>query len=144
MSATRRPDGHGEGVGSVPAIEADAAGGPALAALREGLRDLGEAAVAVSGGVDSMTLAVVAGRTLGPNARMYHAVSPAVPPDATARVRAYAAREGWPLEVMDAGEFGDRPLPDEPREPLLLLQDQPLRRDGRPRGRNPGLGHQRG
>ena len=107
MNATRRPDGHGEGARSVPAIGADAAGGPALAALREGLRGLGEAAVAVSGGVDSMTLAVVAGRSLGPNARMYHAVSPAVPPDATARVRAYAASEGWPLEVMDAGEFGD-------------------------------------
>ena len=79
----------------------------ALAALRACLRGLGDVAVAVSGGVDSMTLAVVAGRTVGPGARMYHAVSPAVPPDATRRVRAYADREGWPLEVMDAGEFAD-------------------------------------
>ena len=79
----------------------------ALAALHAVLRDIGKVAVAVSGGVDSMTLAVVAGRTLGTEARMYHAVSPAVPPDATRRVRAYADREGWTLEVMDAGEFGD-------------------------------------
>ena len=79
----------------------------ALAALRACLRGLGDVAVAVSGGVDSMTLAVVAGRTVEPGARMYHAVSPAVPPDATRRVRAYADREGWPLEVMDAGEFED-------------------------------------
>ena len=75
--------------------------------LRACLRGLRTVAVAVSGGVDSMTLAVVAGRTLGPDARMYHAVSPAVPPDATRRVRTYADREGWSLEVMDAGEFGD-------------------------------------
>lgn len=79
----------------------------ALAGLRACLRGLGKVAVAVSGGVDSMTLAVVAGRTLGADTRMYHAVSPAVPPEATRRVRGYAEREGWTLEVMDAGEFGD-------------------------------------
>ena len=78
-----------------------------LAELRRRLDRIGKAAVAVSGGVDSMTLAVVAGRRLGADARMYHAVSPAVPPEATRRVRAYAAREGWRLEVMDAGEFED-------------------------------------
>ena len=78
-----------------------------LAELRRRLERIGKAAVAVSGGVDSMTLAVVAGRRLGADARMYHAVSPAVPPEATRRVRAYAAREGWRLEVMDAGEFED-------------------------------------
>jgi uncharacterized protein len=36
-----------------------------------------------------------------------HAVSPAVPPAATARVRAHAEREGWNLVVLDAGEFAD-------------------------------------
>jgi uncharacterized protein len=68
---------------------------------------IGEITVAVSGGVDSMTLAVAAGRRLGSRAKMVHAVSPAVPPEATARVRAYAERENWRLEVIDAGEFGD-------------------------------------
>ena len=38
---------------------------------------------------------------------MLHAVSPAVPPHATARVRAHAERHGWALTVADAGEFDD-------------------------------------
>ena len=79
----------------------------ALARLRAGLEKMPEPVVAVSGGVDSMTLAFVARRTCGPEARMVHAVSPAVPPDATARVRDYAAREGWRLRVLDAGEMAD-------------------------------------
>src|SRR5262249_33153663 len=38
---------------------------------------------------------------------MVHAVSPAVPAHATARVAAYAEREGWTLRMVDAGEFAD-------------------------------------
>jgi pyridinium-3,5-biscarboxylic acid mononucleotide sulfurtransferase len=75
--------------------------------LRAILARIGDVAVAVSGGVDSMTLAVVAGRHLGDSAEMVHATSPAVPPEATARVEAYARREGWRLAVIDAGEFVD-------------------------------------
>ena len=71
------------------------------------IRDIGPLAVAVSGGVDSMTLAVTAHRVLGQGARMLHAVSPAVPDDASARVHDYADREGWRLDVIDAGEFTD-------------------------------------
>ncbi len=71
------------------------------------LEEIGPLAVAVSGGVDSMTLAVVAQRVLGKDARMLHAVSPAVPKDANSRVRDYAQREGWRLELIDAGEFAD-------------------------------------
>ncbi len=78
-----------------------------LAALEAVLRDIGRLAVAASGGVDSMTLAVVAGRTLGRDMAVFHAVSPAVPPEATARVRRWAAREGWRLGVIDAGELDD-------------------------------------
>ena len=54
-----------------------------------------------------MTLALLAGRRLGAESAMFHAVSPAVPPEATERVRAFAAREGWRLTVLDAGEFAD-------------------------------------
>jgi len=64
-------------------------------------------AVAVSGGVDSLTLATAAQRRLGGRATMLHAVSPAVPAAATARVRTEAERQGWRLRAIDAGEFAD-------------------------------------
>jgi uncharacterized protein len=78
-----------------------------LERLERVLSTLDGAVVAVSGGVDSMTLAAVAGRMPALDVEMAHAVSPAVPPTATARVRAHAAAEGWRLTVLDAGEFGD-------------------------------------
>lgn len=76
-------------------------------ALRHRLQAIERVAVAVSGGVDSMTLAVVAHRVLGERALAMHAVSPAVPPEASQRVRDYARREGWRLRIVDAGEFAD-------------------------------------
>lgn len=71
------------------------------------LARLGPVAVAVSGGVDSLTLATLAHRLAPGAALMVHAVSPAVPEEATARVRAEGAREGWSLRVIEAGEFAD-------------------------------------
>jgi pyridinium-3,5-biscarboxylic acid mononucleotide sulfurtransferase len=68
---------------------------------------VGETAVAVSGGVDSLTLATFAHRLIGARVEMFHAVSPAVPGDATARVERLAASENWRLRIVDAGEFGD-------------------------------------
>ena len=64
-------------------------------------------AIAVSGGVDSMTLAWFAHRALGPRAAAYHAISPAVPPEATARLRRYAEIYGWQLVIVDADELSD-------------------------------------
>jgi pyridinium-3,5-biscarboxylic acid mononucleotide sulfurtransferase len=78
-----------------------------LAALDSVLSAMGEVAVAVSGGVDSLTLAAFAHRMPGQCCVMYHAVSPAVPNEATQRTRALAEREGWTLHVIDAGEFGN-------------------------------------
>ncbi|MEC8564894.1 MAG: adenine nucleotide alpha hydrolase, partial [Pseudomonadota bacterium] len=79
------------------------------------LRAIGPSVVAVSGGVDSMTLAHVAARTLGPAAGMVHAVSPAVPAAATQRVRAHGARFNWRLTCTEAGEFSD---PDYLKNPV--------------------------
>ncbi len=78
----------------------------ALQKLEAALEKLGPVAIAVSGGVDSMTLAVVAHR-LNPHNIPSHAVSPAVPTSATERVKQYAEREGWPLLLLDAKEFDD-------------------------------------
>jgi pyridinium-3,5-biscarboxylic acid mononucleotide sulfurtransferase len=75
--------------------------------LRDVLDRIGRMAIAVSGGVDSMTISVVAHRLSRSETEMFHAVSPAVPPRATRRVRQYAEREGWVLRVLDAGEFSD-------------------------------------
>jgi uncharacterized protein len=61
----------------------------------------------VSGGIDSMTLAFVAHRFSGKAVKMVHAVSPAVPAEATLRIEDYAAREGWHLALVDAGDFSD-------------------------------------
>jgi pyridinium-3,5-biscarboxylic acid mononucleotide sulfurtransferase len=64
-------------------------------------------AIAVSGGIDSMTLAFIAHRFLERQPTMVHAISPAVPAEATLRIKDYAAREGWRLSPVHAGEFAD-------------------------------------
>ncbi|MBV9491425.1 MAG: adenine nucleotide alpha hydrolase [Verrucomicrobia bacterium] len=79
------------------------------------LQRLRPVAIAVSGGVDSLTLATLAGRVLPPGTcSIFHAVSPAVPPEATERVRALAQREAWQLTVFDAGEFGNEDYRENP------------------------------
>ena len=64
-------------------------------------------AIAVSGGVDSMTLAHIAARDSITAATMYHAASPAVPVSARERVEAHASSHGWQLVVIDAQELAD-------------------------------------
>lgn len=65
-------------------------------------------AVAVSGGVDSMTLAAVAHDVLGERLLLVHAMSPAVPLEATARVQDCSEQYGWALKMVEAGEFADQ------------------------------------
>jgi pyridinium-3,5-biscarboxylic acid mononucleotide sulfurtransferase len=67
----------------------------------------GPLAVAISGGVDSVTLATFAHRAVGSRVELFHAVSPAVPEEATERVELLAAGQGWRLRIVDAGEFTD-------------------------------------
>jgi uncharacterized protein len=77
------------------------------AALLRALDRHGALAIAVSGGVDSMTLAHVAWRFARQRPVMFHAAGPAVPATARQRIEAHAAREGWVLRMIDAGEISD-------------------------------------
>jgi len=87
----------------------------ALQRLEYTLQQIGPVAVAVSGGVDSLTLAHIAHRTAPENSTVFHAVSPAVPTEATARVQRHAERAGWHLQLINAGEYAD---PDYRRNPV--------------------------
>lgn len=80
---------------------------PAAARLRTLLSGFDRLAIAVSGGVDSTTLGVLAHRLLGERALLVHAVSPAVPRAATERLRELARREGYRLRLLEAGELAD-------------------------------------
>lgn len=82
-------------------------GAQPLARLVAAIDTHGPLAIAVSGGVDSMTLAHVAWRYARERPVMMHAVGPAVPANARARLDEHAQREGWPLELIDAGEQRD-------------------------------------
>jgi len=75
--------------------------------LERVLRGIPQPVIAVSGGVDSVTLAALA-IELGGDVVLVHAASPAVPAQATTRVKALAHERGWNLAVIDAHEFEDR------------------------------------
>ena len=79
-----------------------------LDSLNSILDQLPEVAVAVSGGVDSLTLATAVHRRPAVRSIMFHATSPAVPEEATERVRGLANEQGWTLRIIDAGEFADK------------------------------------
>lgn len=78
-----------------------------LATLVAMLDDIGPHAVALSGGVDSLTLASAAHTHSAHRTTMFHAVSPAVPVAATARVTNLSAERSWDLTMVDADEFSD-------------------------------------
>ena len=61
-----------------------------------------------------MTLATFAHRRNERGVFVIHAVSPAVPADATRRVQALAEAEGWRLTMTGAGEFDDPRYRDNP------------------------------
>jgi pyridinium-3,5-biscarboxylic acid mononucleotide sulfurtransferase len=76
-----------------------------LEALGRELDGYARIAVAVSGGIDSLTLATVAARRLGDRVEMFHSLTASVPQAATRRTRSLAASLGWSLHVIDANEF---------------------------------------
>lgn len=82
---------------------------PAIAATIEAIEveldGYGRVAIAVSGGIDSLTLATLAARRLGARAEMFHSRTASVPAEATERTRDLATRLGWSLTVIDAHEF---------------------------------------
>ena len=78
-----------------------------ITAIQALLDEMGEVSVAVSGGIDSVTLAVLASRTPNISVQMYHAVSPAVPAQATERVRQLSRAYDWDMQILDAQEFAD-------------------------------------
>lgn len=79
--------------------------GKTIDALGLALARFERVAVAVSGGIDSLTLATLAARSLRERAEMFHSLTASVPGEATARTRELAARYGWRLRVIDANEF---------------------------------------
>lgn len=97
--------------------------------LEHELLSLGRIAIAVSGGVDSLTLAVFAhrlsqrlssGATGGGSqireldVQFFHASSAAVPREAGERVARVADEHGFDVVTVDAGEFGDAAYTDNP------------------------------
>lgn len=82
--------------------------------LFEVLSCLDGLAIAVSGGIDSITLSAFAHRFHRSEVQMVHAASPAVPAAATARLRQLARSEGWWLTVTDARELADPRYRDNP------------------------------
>jgi pyridinium-3,5-biscarboxylic acid mononucleotide sulfurtransferase len=78
-----------------------------LPRIHDRLDNVDHAIIACSGGIDSTLLALVASRHAPGRVTVAHAISPAVPPEATERVRALAAHEGWALSIVQSGEFHD-------------------------------------
>ena len=69
-----------------------------------------ELALALSGGIDSLVLSAIcftAAAKHGLPCTMFHAVSAAVPEQATVRVKECAEKFNWKLQIIDANEFSD-------------------------------------
>ena len=83
--------------------------GPAklLQRLEQGLANTKPRIVACSGGVDSMLLATIAHRLAPGATAIAHAIGPAVPEEASDRVKAWAWQEDWKLELIETREFAD-------------------------------------
>jgi len=75
--------------------------------LTDCLAKIPERIIACSGGIDSMLLATVAHELDPSRTVVAHAVTAAVPSDATARVMRFASEREWNLQLVQSGEFDD-------------------------------------
>lgn len=75
--------------------------------LQQNLTQYPHRIIACSGGIDSLLLATIAHRAAPDDTIVAHTVTPAVPGPGTARVVAFAEREGWNLEIVRSNEFDD-------------------------------------
>ena len=75
--------------------------------LHDLLSETPQRLVACSGGIDSLLLATLAHRAAPETTVVAHTVTPAVPGAGTARVTAFAEREGWNLKIVRSNEFED-------------------------------------
>ncbi len=71
--------------------------------------------IAVSGGIDSLILSILASKIKQKQINIFHAVSPAVQKDGTKRTRLYAKKYNWNLKVINADEFSDSNYLKNPR-----------------------------
>lgn len=78
-----------------------------LARIHAVLDGIDHAVIACSGGIDSTLLALVANAHAPDRVTIAHAISPAVPPEATERVRVLASEHAWALSIVQSGEFQD-------------------------------------
>lgn len=74
------------------------------------IENFDDVAIALSGGIDSLVLSAICfavSQKQVLKCTMFHAVSAAVPDQATDRVRDCARRFNWNLQIVDANEFSD-------------------------------------
>jgi pyridinium-3,5-biscarboxylic acid mononucleotide sulfurtransferase len=85
----------------------------------------GPLVIAVSGGVDSVTLAVSALAQLGPTRVLaVHAASAAVPGDAQQRLNELSSTRGLPLQVVTAGELSNEKYLQNPHNRCYFCKTQ--------------------
>lgn len=75
--------------------------------LTEWFKKTGDCVIATSGGIDSMVLAYIAHQAIPQQVIIAHSTSVSVPTLDAARVRLYAKKYHWALQLIEAGELNN-------------------------------------